>query len=466
MGMQIATVQAVGTHSCVLAPHLKHELSTSGDGKYGRMFADLPCNECDDDALAALGRSGAIMDAALLSPEEEARTDNPRIPAGFAVFGQFIAHNITADRSLLRHHASLAEIHNFRTPSLNLESMYSAGPIDSPYIFDADDPDKFLLGLDDAGQPNDLPRNAQGVALLGDPRDDVHLLIAQLHVVFLKFHNAVVDWLRKQNMPAEAVFAEAQRLVRWHYQWIVVHEFLPLTVGEETYRDVLENGRRFYDYDSRPFIPVEFSDGAYRFGHSQMRSRYRINDAVSGPIFPDLAGGKPLAHDHVLDWRYFFDLDPAHPPQPSKRIDGRLAHSLIELPRSVVGVTTMPEEASLAYRDLLRARSLDLPSGEAVARAIGAEPLTREEAGMAAVGWFGETPLWYYVLREAEARSGGERLGPVGGRIVAEVLIGLLDGDPTSYRGADPAWQPVLPAARPGTFTISDLMRFAGANGA
>lgn len=463
MSTQIASAQAVGTHSCVLAPHLKSELSVSGDGKYGRMFPDLPCNECDDEALAALGRAGAIMDEALLTPEEEARTDDPRIAAGYPVLGQFIAHNITADRSLLQHHANLAEIRNFRTPSLNLESVYGAGPTGAPYLYDVRDSDKFLLGMDDVGQPNDLPRNAQGVALIGDPRDDVHLLIAQLHMAFLKFHNAVVGWLRTQGTPAGAVFGEAQRLVRWHYQWIVVHEFLPLTVGEETYRDVLEHGRRFYAYNARPFIPVEFSDGAYRFGHSQMRSSYRINDSVAGPIFPDLAGGKPLAHDHVIDWRYLFALDPARPPQLSKRVDGRLAHSLIELPRSVVGATSMPEEASLAYRDLLRARSLDLPSGEAVARAIGAEPLTREEAGMAAVGWHGETPLWYYTLREAETRYNGERLGAVGGRIVMEVLLGLLDGDPTSFRGAEPEWQPVLPAAQPGTFTVADLIRFAGA---
>jgi hypothetical protein len=138
-----------------------------------------------------------------------------------------------------------------------------------------------------------------------------------------------------------------------------------------------------------------------------------------------------------------------------------LTQALTDLPEQIVGHTEIPEHHSLAVRDLQRGAALELPSGEAVARAIGVEPLTEEECGLCAGGWEGETPLWYYVFKEAEVRVGGEYLGPVGGRIVAEVLLGLLDADPGSYRQVEPAWRPELPSAQPGRFTMSDLLRLA-----
>src|SRR5712691_6584090 len=203
----------MATHSCVIAPHLKDALSMADAGKYGRMFPGLPGPETDENILLFLGKSGSIMDAAAMVHGNEAATDNPRIPAGFTFLGQFIAHDITADRSLLLHHERLKELRNFRTPRLDLESNYGAGPGGEPFLYDLDDPDKFLLGINDAGELNDLPRNRQGRALIGDPRDDVHLIISQLHLVFLKFHNRVVDLLRKQETPAGNVFNKARQLV-------------------------------------------------------------------------------------------------------------------------------------------------------------------------------------------------------------------------------------------------------------
>jgi hypothetical protein len=406
-------------------------------GKYARMFPQLPPHECDEEALLALGRSGAMVDAAMGPGGEAAIVENPRIPSGFTYFGQFIAHDITADHSLLRHHTSVDQIHNIRTPRFDLECLYAAGPLGNPYLYDLEDPDKFLLGINDAGQPDDLPRNSQGIALIGDPRDDQHVIISQMHLAFLKFHNRVIDLLREQGLPRGEVFDEAQRLVRWHYQWIVAHEYLPLTVGEALVEDILTNGWRYYAIEDQPFIPIEFADGAFRFGHSQIRPDYRINDQMKGRMFPDLGGSRPIPARSKIDWRYFFVVDSARPPVPGKRIDGLMAHTLLELPASVVGVTEVPGYESLANRDLVRARSLDLPSGEAVARYMEVEPLTPEEVGIERYGWSGETPLWYYVLKEAEIRQRGERLGEVGGRIVAEVLLGLLDGDPTSVLRAD-----------------------------
>lgn len=454
--------QAPGTHSCVLAPHLKQDLSGGAEGKYGQMFRNLPCPEADEAALLALGRSGAVMDIAPGPHADGPQTDNPRISAGWPLFGQFIAHDITADRSLLQHHASVGQLRNFRTPRLDLESVYAAGPTGTPYLYDMNDADRFLLGINDVGLPNDLPRNAQGRALIGDPRNDVHLIISQLHVAFLKFHNAVVEHLRSEGVPGDDVFIEAVRMVRWHYQWIVVHQFLPLHAGEALVTEVLRDGPRFYKYAHRPFIPVEFADGAYRFGHSQIRSLYQLNARASGCIFPDCSGARPVPQEHVLDWRYFFDVDEGVPPQASKKIDTHLTHALMELPESVVGIMPTHDYTSLAVRDLLRAHAIELPSGEAIAGAMGVTPLTEDEVGLKARGWKGETPLWYYVLREAEVRHNGEWLGEVGGRIVTEVLVGLIDGDLNSYRNAEQEWHPTLPAAREGDFTITDLLHMAG----
>jgi heme peroxidase len=452
----------MSTHSCVIAPHLKGTIANVAEGKYGRMFPELPGLEVDEEFLLALGRSGSVMDAASSSDENESRTDNPRIPAAFAFLGQFIAHDITADRSLLQHHARLNELRNFRTPRLDLECLYGAGPTGDPHLYDLDDPDKFLLGLNDRGESDDLPRTRQGRALVGDPRNDVHLIISQLHLAFLKFHNQVVDYLREQGVRSSGVFNEARRLVRWHYQWIVVHEFLPLTVGEALLDDLLYNGPQFYAYEESPYIPVEFADAAYRFGHSQVRPIYTLNSGgAKGQIFPDCAGTCPVPHERVVDWAYFFNVDDHRPPQPSKRIDTLLAHSLIDLPNSVVGETEIPEEHSLAYRDLVRGEALALPSGEAVSRAMDIEPLSRDELGLNTLGWHGETPLWFYILKEAEVKAGGERLGEVGGRIVAEVLLGLVDGDSTSYRAAESEWKPTLPGTQDGHFTMADLLRFA-----
>src|SRR5437764_7003277 len=196
----------MSTHSCVIAPHLKDSLATADASKHGRLFPDLPSPATDEAILFTLGRAGSMMDAASRVGENEAPTDNPRIPAGFPFLGQFIAHDITADRSLLLHHARLNELRNFRTPRLDLESLYGAGPTGNPYLYDIDDADKFLIGINDSGELRDLPRNRQGRALLGDPRDDVHLIISQLHLAFLQFHNAIVDSLRDRGVPASNVF--------------------------------------------------------------------------------------------------------------------------------------------------------------------------------------------------------------------------------------------------------------------
>ena len=324
-------------HSCVISPRLKGTLSHASGGKYGRMFPNLAPLTIDDRMLQTLSRSGSSMDLPAAAFEDPA-SDNGRIPAGFPFFGQFVAHDLTRDPSLLHHHAALKELQNFRTPRLDLEVVYGAGALVHPYFYDLHDPDKFLIGVNDAGQPDDVPRNTQGQALIGDSRNDVHMIISQLHLAFLKFHNRIVDQLHQRGLRGDAALDEARRLATWHYQWIVVHEFLPLNVGEEMVEHIQHDGHLIYAFQGQPFIPVEFADAAYRFGHPQIRTTYQLNDRAGGfTIFPDLAGMRPVPAARAIDWTWFFALPGRRPPQASKRITARLAHSLIDLPESIVG---------------------------------------------------------------------------------------------------------------------------------
>lgn len=232
--------------------------------------------------------------------------------------------------------------------------------------------------------------------------------------------------------------------LRWHYQWIVLNEFLPALVGQTLRDHVLREGARWFRPGHHgPFIPLEFADAAYRYGHSQIRHLYQLNiqtDPV--PLFPDLLGFRPVPRQRTVDWTLFFDAPGTKSAQRSKKIDGKLVRALIQLPVAVTGECEIEDYHSLAVRDLQRGQGVGLPSGEAVAHHIGITPLTREQVGIAAVGWHGETPLWYYILREANVCAGGDRLGPVGGRIVAEVLVGLIDADATSFRSVDRKWRP------------------------
>ena len=288
-----------------------------------------------------------------------------------------------------------------------------------------------------------MQRNSEGVALIADPRNDSHLLISQMHLAMLKAHNAFVDEARLAGVANDCVFDKAARELRWHYQWTVINEFLPSLVGRTLADQVLREGPKCFRPDHGVFMPLEFADAAYRYGHSQIRHRYQLNlQSEPVPLFPDLLGFRAVPRECAVDWKLFFDSPRGPSAQRSKKIDGKLVRELIELPVAVTGECEIEDYHSLAVRDLQRGHGVGLPSGEAVARHIGITPITAEQIGLASVGWQGETPLWYYILREADVCAGGYRLGPVGGRIVAEVLIGLIDSDATSYRQNSGGWRP------------------------
>jgi Animal haem peroxidase len=419
-------------------------------GRYRRLFDSLPALDATDEALHALGGPGGICDDA----SAETSTDG-EMAAGWPFFGQFIAHDITADRSPLGHRADPGQIKNFRTPRANLEGVYAAGPVGSPYLFQKDDPAKLLLG--EGG--HDVPRNHEGIALLGDQRNDTHLFMSQIQLAFIKTHNRFVDRLREDGVEETEVFDDARRATTWHYQWVILRQFLPLLVGPELVSELLDGGSTIYEPGDDPFIPFEFADAAYRYGHSQVRDTYRINREFGPvPVFPDLIGFGAVPVDHAIDWTLQFDVPGQNGAQRAKKIDGRLPSSLISLPRQISGEDEGSAYASLANRDLQRGQAIGLPSGEAVARELGLEPLSRDQIGLAVTAWEQETPLWLYVLKEAEVLQDGNRLGPVGGRIVGEVLVGIIDDDPESLRSIDRTWMPTLPARRAGAFGLADVL--------
>ena len=422
-------------------------------GRYRRMFESLAPHEADAASLHALGVVGGPCDG---GPLEASGEDDASVEAGWPFFGQFVAHDITADRSPLVDRADPDALRNYRSPRANLESVYGGGPVGSPYLYEREDPARMLLG--EGGV--DVPRNAEGVALIGDPRNDSHLFMNQLQVAFLHAHNLLVDRLRAEGQPEPSVFDEARSLLTWHYQWVLLHDFLPSLIGAELATRLLDRGGELYRIDGEPFIPFEFADAAYRYGHSQIRHRYRINDRQGDlPVFPDLIGFAPVGPEMAVDWSLLFDVPGRPAAQRAKRIDGRLPASLISLPEAISGEVDDDAYRSLAARDLQRGRATGLPSGEAVARELGVEPLSAAECGLAEHGWDGETPLWFYILREAGARHDGDRLGEVGGRIVGEVLVGIVDADPEGFRCAEADWRPTLPSAEPGRYTLIDLLR-------
>jgi hypothetical protein len=279
------------------------------------------------------------------------------------------------------------------------------------------------------------------------------------------------------------VFETARRLTRWHYQWAVIHDFLPRFVGDElvgpngtVYREVAGkpaaitlNYYKPTNRDGRPFMPVEFAVAAYRFGHSIIRPFYIINDTGRVDVFgPDggrnLNGGRPIPSDLVIEWKNILDVDGSGTAKKPRKIDTKLSLPLTNLPGSVV--PPPDPTVHLAVRNTLRGKKVGLPSGQQVAKAMRVNVLSNATLGLSNdSGWGGEAPLWYYILKEAELPPyDAKQLGPVGGRIMAEVLVGLLQRDPNSYLYLDPSWKPVPPIApATGKFTFVDLLKYAGA---
>jgi len=403
---------------------------------FGRLVSRTPSNkQPSKDQLRQLAESML---------ENESTASDGVAEAGMAFLGQFIDHDITLDATteLGKAAGDVTKIRNFRTPQLDLDCVYGDGPEVSNYLYD--DQLKLIFGRrkgdvdqpagsDDLGEnPLDLQRNRRGTALIGDPRNDENLFLSQVQGrIFIERHNACMDQA-KGNAEEKYEHAKAE-LTHWYHRTIV-EEFLPQVVADSILQPLIYDAKRGYlsdlgkiSWDTAPDMPVEFSAAAYRFGHSMIRQRYDLNgnegrNDVS--IFPDpnnenpvqINGFSVVAEENNLDFDRFFGST----AQRARPIDTNIPAALLKLPEAVVG----DGEANLALRNMDRGQlTFDLPSGERMAEYMGFDPIDSDKRVVEA-GLSGNTPLWYYILSEAEHHSG--KLGPVGGSLVAGVLLNLM----------------------------------------
>jgi Animal haem peroxidase len=430
------------------------------------------------------------------------------IPAGYTYLGQFIDHDLTFDKSALGPDVSPAEMLQNRSPALDLDSLYGAGPgsSGSAKFFQANRR-KLRVGTtvktsnaNPAAKGFDVPR-AGARALLPDPRNDENLAVAQTHAAFIRFHNRVVEELA--SVPADQRFRRARQAVTKHYQWMIRHDYLPRICEPSVVEDVFTNGRKVFevgvDPTAVPTMPVEFSIAAFRLGHSMVRASYEWN-AVFGPgiatlptLF-DFSGtsgfltkASPLPANWPADWRRLYDFPAAGHPDlkapPGKfnramRIDTRLVDPLATLPLKALGLKRPPNpriRLNLAFRNLERAKMVRLAAGQGMVEFLREKggtvtALTRAQirdgdggaslAGLTAPqrkAFLDHTPLWFYILREAELNGG--RLAGVGARIVAETFHRAMEGSRHSIV-RDGAFKPQF-GPNDHTFNMPDLLFFA-----
>lgn len=478
-------------------------LSSSCADRFGYMSSaavraatKLPFNVANQ---ALLGQLGNMMGDPGRDPNPASH--NPAdpgvstIPAGFTYFGQFVDHDVTFDvSSTLDAGTDANTINNMRSPSLDLDSVYGRGPGLDPflYVFPTSGPSSAIKlhrgtntpvgpgGPSNNGNPSgmvqqtnwDVPRmSGTNTAAIGDPRNDENLIIVQFQHAMLRFHNAVVDLLVAAAFAGD-IFAEAKRIVTHHYQWAVVHDFLERICGVAAVNNAMATVVAPVGSSFR--MPVEFAVAAYRFGHSMIRDFYWVNfnfpNATLGQVFEFNRNPRlPVFSNWVVDFNAFFDTGvpvPIH--NKARKIDSFIATGLESLP----GFSGMM--AILATRNLRRGLALGLPSGQGMANSFGIAPMTPAQltsglpaAEVAVLNSSGglllnRTPLWYYVLREAAVLGGGNQLGPVGARIVAETFVRILKRDAGSYLNVSGGFTPMLPSAAFGNFTVADLVTFAG----
>jgi hypothetical protein len=304
-------------------------------------------------------------------------------------------------------------------------------------------------------------------------------------------------------VPASAKFATAREIVTKHYQWMILTDYLPRICAPGIVKDVFDNGRKAFevgvDPTEVPTMPIEFSVAAFRLGHAMVRRAYNWNkifDDGSGTLDllfffsatgGDLGGGTRLPSSWIADWRRMYDFGdagkqnlvvPASKFNRAMRIDTTLVDPLKNLPTGAFGGPNVPfndPRANLAFRNLTRARMVKLATGQQMAtflkgKGVNLTKLTkaqiREGKNGAALdaltppqrqAVLKDTPLWFYILREAE--FGGGRLKGVGGRIVAETFHRAMEGSQHSIV-RDTSFSPTL-GPNSNTFRMVDLLLFA-----
>lgn len=263
--------------------------------------------------------------------------ENLWVPAGYTYFGQFIDHDLTFDSTSSLDPNSAAEATNLRTPRFDLDCLYGDGPDAQPYMYDTSGT-KLLYrhdpGTADMAKQDLLRVGVNGRAIIGDKRNDENSIVCQIQLAFVQYHNAVVEHLRQkandENKPLTGgqLFAAARDQVRWTYQKLVMEDFLPRIVCHDVLKNLalnevrLADGKKLserdkaalraknyalYTSDKRGNLPLEFVGAAYRFGHSGVRTGYRMNDQVD-VVTPHTKGGR---------FSIFPASDDPHPPELS-----------------------------------------------------------------------------------------------------------------------------------------------------
>ncbi|MEM7574266.1 MAG: peroxidase family protein [Bacteroidota bacterium] len=375
--------------------------------------------------------------------------DSSSITNGVAIFSQFLAHDITFDaNSRLRSSNRVPTIANDRTINLDLDCIY--GQRTQDFYYDAEDKDKLLLGKhyeEEKREWWDLQRNAQGKAIIADSRNDENILVSRQQVLFIAFHNAMVEHLRDTSCP-DNVFAAARREVIWYYHWLILHEFLDPMLDPSIFNRLKREPAHHYRLPTA--LPLEFTGAAFRVGHSQTRDRNRINAQTDKKLF-DL--GFFSAMEEWVDWRYLFDFGDGR-VQYARKLDTQIGRSFHCIPFIQ---TKDKKEQSLPFRNIRRGVSYGLPSGEAVAMRLGYEPL---EVPLTKKLRLSGTPLWFYLLYEAETvGNAGEHLGPVGSTILGECFMTIMREDEESFLKRYPRWRPEL-GRNPHQFDFVDLIQF------
>ena len=440
-------------------------------GCYSRLFRPPvePVANGQQEKLIKLG-------SAMRYNIEREGTLTPRV--GYTYFGQFVGHDLTDDVTPLDGPYLDPELTpNYRTPYLDLDHIYGGGPQKSPNLYEGEaGAEVFKLGATTPGEYlRDLPIE-NGTILIGDTRNLINLILRQLHVVFLKLHNEAIKQLSAkpptiigiENLGSGTIFERAQRLVRWHYQWIVRHDFLPRILHSSVWNHRWRIARQRSKPKDGFSIPIEFSLAAFRFGHSMVRNAYGLNCRQKRVELAELMAlgqnPSPLQDDFIIEWGRFFDGLPASGPVASSSyIDSSIAAPLHGLIRPTLRlcnrIESSPDVMSLPVRTLLRGARSGLPSGQEVAdtlfeqRVIRAEDrLTRSQltldtcnysgSVLRAIGLEQNTPLFYYLLKEAEINGLGLTLGPIGSYIVGEVIQRALEADPEGYMSVvGPDWK-------------------------
>ncbi len=440
--------RAVPVYTAALGHELPEACSPShADLPFERLFAGLPAHCPPDEMLEHLGEpDGPMSERESLWAENS--YDSPTLPAGHTFFAQFLIHDLTYE--LVRRLSTDRTPRTIQTgpSSLRLQSLYGPGPEMAPHLYAFYEQDYFSGRLLDSpsGTQHDLPRNRQGRALIADPRNAENVVLAQLHLGMLRFHNAMAHHVATTGDHGPALFNRAQRQARWHYQWAVVYDFLPRVVDPAIVEAALD--RDFSHEEPPQGLPLELALGIFRYVYSQVRLKYQINDNAEVTLVPAEGTSDTLLRHRsqsipsrlAVNWSHFFEINGAD-PQSSKLIDTKITPAFLNLP---LIDDPRPARRSVAVRFFLQAKRAGLPSGEAVARALGETDRLPRTAALRKLG-LDETPLLYYVLAEAEHQyeeSEQDRLGPVAGRLLADTIVRLLRRDPQSYLNAHPDFSP------------------------